>query len=47
LDEQTIITDNGKNVLFVPLDSKIPKIRIFTRQIKELMTKRISVAIGK
>jgi exosome complex exonuclease DIS3/RRP44 len=45
IDENTEISSSGKKVLFVPIDSKIPKIRIFTRQTKELMTKRITVAI--
>ena len=37
--------ENSTKVFFIPIDRKIPKIRFQTRQTKELMTKRLTVAI--
>eukprot|EP00817_Percolomonadidae_sp_ATCC50343_P003542 CAMPEP_0117420558 /NCGR_PEP_ID=MMETSP0758-20121206/1868_1 /TAXON_ID=63605 /ORGANISM="Percolomonas cosmopolitus, Strain AE-1 (ATCC 50343)" /LENGTH=702 /DNA_ID=CAMNT_0005202239 /DNA_START=490 /DNA_END=2594 /DNA_ORIENTATION=- len=46
IDEETEIKNNGSQwVFFVPVDRKIPKIRIRTSQAAELITKRITVAI--
>ncbi|KAL9648476.1 hypothetical protein ABK040_014096 [Willaertia magna] len=45
LDEETELNDGANKVLFVPVDRSIPKIRILTRQVKELINKRISVTI--
>jgi exosome complex exonuclease DIS3/RRP44 len=46
IDEDANISSTGVNkVLFVPVSNNIPKVRISTRQAKELLTKRITVAI--
>jgi exosome complex exonuclease DIS3/RRP44 len=37
--------ENAHRVFFIPIDRKIPKIRIQTRQTKDLMSKRITVII--
>lgn len=46
IEEGSEIRDGiQQNVLFVPIDPKIPRIRIKSRQVKELITKRITVVI--
>lgn len=45
LDEDSRISATVSNVYFVAVDKRIPKIKIRTRQAKELMIKRILVAI--
>ncbi|EFC50676.1 exosome complex exonuclease RRP44 [Naegleria gruberi] len=45
LDEDTDSEEGLNKVLFVPVDRCIPKIRIVSRQCKELMNKRICVMI--
>ncbi|EKX46629.1 hypothetical protein GUITHDRAFT_162889 [Guillardia theta CCMP2712] len=39
------LNPRDKHVLFVPVSKQIPKVRIFTRQVEELLEKRILVAI--
>lgn len=46
IEEGTEIRDGvQQNVFFVPIDPRIPRIRIKTRQVRELITKRITVVI--
>jgi exosome complex exonuclease DIS3/RRP44 len=37
--------ENSDRVFFIPMDRRIPRIKIHTKQTKELLTKRISVVI--
>jgi len=45
LDEETEASEGMNKVLFVPVNGCIPKIKIMSRQTKELLNKRIMVSI--
>ena len=45
IQEPSVVTDDWQNVLVVPMDASLPKIKIRTRQVRQLLGCRVQVAI--